>query len=787
MKRLLIVYCLVFPVYIFANSNDANANKEGYASVSGYVKDEKGEELIGANVFITSESMGTTTNVYGFYSLTLPIGKYEISYSFIGYETLNKTVLLDANQSMNIKLNPDTKSIEEVEISAESKDRNVTDVAMSNVKLQTKEIRKIPVIFGEMDVIKTIQLLPGVQTMGEGNSGFYVRGGSVDQNLILLDEATVYNPTHIGGIFSLFNGDALKDVQLIKGGINSNYGGRLASVLDVRMKEGNMSEIHGSGGLGLISGRLTLEGPIVKNKVSFILAGRRTWADLWFPVFNNEGLDNSRMFFYDLNGKVNWVINENNRIFISSYFGRDVYKFDDLFEMKYGNVTVTARWNHVYNNRIFSNVTLLHSNFDYKLGQPSGAFGFVWNANVIDNSIKNEYTYYFNPNNTINFGFQSIYHTIKPGEGRATSESNFNNLPELPYSYGLENAIFIQNEQKLTEKLSVNYGLRYSNLVNVGKSTVYKFVEDEEGKLVVDDSASYPAGKFFNPKNGWEPRFSARYTLNSKSSVKASYDRMYQYIHLATNTTTPTPLDMWFLSNPNINPQYSDQVALGYFRNFKDNSIETSVEVYYKKLHNTIDFVDHAEILLNRYFDGELREGDGKSYGAEFLVRKQQGRFTGWFSYTYSKTLRKIDGINGGKEYNSPYDRPHDIKIVASYDINKKYSISANWVYSSPLPYTVAVSAYRYDSLHLPIYSDRNEVRLKGTAFHRLDLAFTINFRDRGTYKHSMQISIYNVYNRHNLYSIIYEQPVNKGDGVLEMKKLYLYPIIPTLTYNLKF
>ena len=783
-RFVLISFIVIIPFVLTANNNN-DSNKEGYATLSGYVRDDKGEDLIGANVFVKNENLGTVSNVYGFYSLTLPKGNYVIIFSFVGYDPIEQNVSLDDNKTKNINLLSNSKNIDEVSISAVRKDVNVTDVAMSNVKLQTKQIKKIPVLFGETDVIKTVQLLPGVQTYGEGNSGFFVRGGSVDQNLILIDDATVYNPSHIGGIFSVFNGDALKGIELYKGGIPSSYGGRLSSVLDVRMKEGNKSKVSAYGGVGAISSRLTVEGPIIKNKSSFILSGRRTYADLFFPFSKNEGLKNSRLYFYDLNGKINYVVNSNNRIFISAYTGRDKAEFSDLFTMSFGNITLSTRWNHIYSPRIFSNLTLIYSNFDYQLGQPSGAFNFEWNANVIDQSIKNDYTYYINPNNTLRFGFTSIYHTIKPGNGEAGSESNLN-IQNLKNSYAIENGIFLENEQSISEKLTVRYGLRYGFMYNIGKATIYSFVEDSEGESVVDDSTFYNNGEYFNFQEGWEPRISARYIINSKNSVKASYDRTYQYIHLATNTASVTPVDVWFLSNPNYKPQYADQAAVGYFRNFLDNSVETSVELYYKKMYRTIDFVDHAELLLNKYFDGEIRSGSAYSYGAEFFIRKQRGDFTGWISYTYSITKRKIAGINDDEEYFAPYDKPHDLKIVANYDISKRITVAANWVYSSPLAYTVAVDGYQYGNLWAPRYSSRNSVRLKGTDYHRLDLSVTINFLRNPKYENSLQVSIYNAYNRHNIYSILYEQPKD-GSNTPVMKKFYLFGAIPTITYNFKF
>ena len=783
MKYFLLTLIMLIPYLIYAENN-IDSDKEGYATISGYIKDQKGEELIGANVYVKNQNLGTVSNIYGFYSLTLPKGSYIISYSYIGFEQQEYTYNLNENKTIDVKLIPATSSIEEVNITALRKDKNVSDIAMSNVKLQSQEIKKIPLLLGETDVIKTIQLLPGVQTVGEGSSGFYVRGGAVDQNLILLDDATVYNPSHVGGIFSVFNGDAIKSIELYKGGIPSYFGGRLASVLDVRMKEGNTSAIHGNGGIGIISSRLSLEGPVIKEKSSFMVSGRRTYADLFFPFSNNNALNKSRVYFYDLNAKLNYIINNNNRVFISFYGGNDVMKMSDFFKMSYGNATCTVRWNHVYNSRIFSNLTLIYSNFNYELGQ-DGAFNFKWNANVIDQSLKNIYTYFINPTMTMRFGFQSTYHTIKPGNVKTSDNSAFNSF-NLGYTYAIENSVFFENEHEITEKLLLRYGVRATNFNNIGKASVYNFEKDDEGNYIPSDSTEYRNNQLFNTNYGIEPRLSLRYSINNKNSIKASYDRTYQYIHLATNTAATTPIDMWFLTNPNIKPQYADMYAIGFFKNINNNMFETSVELYYKDMYNAIDFKDHAELFLNKYFDGELRRGKAYSYGVEFFIRKQQGKLTGWISYTYAKTRRKIEGVNEGREYNAPYDKPHDLKIVGMYDLTNRWNFGINWVYSSPMPYTVASEWFKYENLWVPVFSDRNSIRIKNTAYHRMDVSATYHFKSQKNYEHSLQVSVYNAYNRHNMYSILYEQPEN-ADVPPTLKKMYLFGVLPTITYNFNF
>ncbi len=782
-------YCLVGMLLSFFSLLATAQEKH---TISGYVKDNNGEELIGATVYVAALSAGTVTNTYGFYSLTLPENVYDVTYSFIGYEATQKKVSLQNDTKIDLMLEPSTEVIEEVEITAERKDANIQRVEMSTTKLPIKTIQRIPVLMGETDVIKTIQLLPGVQVAGEGSSGFYVRGGAVDQNLILLDDATVYNPSHIGGFFSVFNGDAIKNVELYKGGIPSNYGGRLSSVLDVRMNEGGTAKFGATGGIGAISSRLTLNGPMLNQKGSYIVSGRRTYIDAFFPLFNNAELKDVKAYFYDLNAKANYNINENNRIFLSAYTGDDKYEFSSFFGMGYGNRTMTLRWNHVFSNKLFANYNIIYSNFDYNLGVPEGVFGFDWESDIIDKSFKNDYTYYLNPQNTIQFGVQATHHTIKPGRGESVGDGIFT-LTNLPNAYGAEYGVFVQNEQKVTPKLTLQYGLRFSMFQNIGEGTIYNY----DSEYTAIDSSVYKWGNVFNTFNGLEPRFGARYMMNNTSSIKASYNRMFQYMHLATNTASTTPLDVWFMSNPNIKPQYADQVALGYFKNFKDNTYELSVETYYKKMYNAIDFKDHAELFLNEYFDGELRRGSAYSYGMEFYLKKQEGDFTGWISYTLSKTRREIDGINNGEAYPTSYDKPHDLKIVANYDITPRINISANWIYSSAMPLTVVRSWIpledeTYGRYWVPKYSGRNEVRLKGTDYHRLDIAFTYHFRQKKNYSSSITASVYNAYGRKNLYSIVYRENENNPEDEPnkyppEMYKMYLFGVIPTVTYNFKF
>jgi len=777
MKKIIIV-CTV----LFAAISVYGQKKH---TVSGHIYDIKGESLVGANVIIKELSLGTVTNSYGFYSITLPNGKYTLEISYIGYATQTVEVDLSEDQKKVFSLEESTEMIESVVVSAERPDVNIRQVEMSSERLDIKTIEKIPTFMGEADVIKVIQLQPGVSVVGEGTSGFYVRGGAVDQNLILLDEAIVYNPAHFGGFFSVFNPDAVKSVELYKGGIPAKFGGRQASVLDVKMLEGNEQRISGKGGIGTLSSRLTLSAPIAKDKASFLISGRRTYYDiLFFPFSNQPVVRDSKVYFWDGNLKANYKINENNRLFLSLYSGKDVVGFADFFQLTYGNRTGTLRWNHVFNDRLFSNFMLIGSQFDYGLGQPAGTgFGFEWTSNIIDYSFKNDYTYFLNPKNKIDFGVQVIYHKMKPGTFKPLEEGAFVGSA-VPLEYSYESAVYVGNEQQISPLLTLQYGLRFSMFNNAGGSLNTYTDEGEFTSSVQNDQ-----GVISNTFTSFEPRIGARFILNEKSSVKASYNRMTQYLHLATNTQSPTPFDIWFSSNENVNPQLTDQVAVGYFRNFFDNNLEASVEGYYKWLDDAIDFKDHAQLLGNEQLDGEVRQGKGYAYGVEFYVRKKYGKLTGWVSYTWSLTRRKIDDINNGDPYPTTFDRPHDLKIVLSYDITPRLNFNSNWVFYTAMPFTVPTSYSRYQNSYYPNFSDRNSFRYPGTNYHRLDLGLTWNFHKPGDtqrFKSSLTASVYNAYNRHNLYSPISVDDPNSISGITT-NKMYLFKVIPAITYNFVF
>jgi len=780
--NLLIMRNLVLLFSLFLTFSVAYAQKY---TLSGHIRDSKnGEDLIGAGVFIPSLKVGAVANEYGFYSLTLPSGKYTLTVKYVGFQSIDKEIELKSNQVLDFMMESETNTLQEIEVKDQAANKNVQKVDMSVEQLQIKTIKQIPALMGEVDIIKAIQLLPGVKSTGEGSSGFSVRGGGSDQNLILLDEATVFNSSHLFGFFSVFNPDVVKDVKLYKGGIPAEYGGRLSSVLDIRMRDGNNKKFACEAGIGIISSRLLFEGPIVKNKASFVIAARRTYADMFLPIFaKDESAKKTKAYFYDLSAKVNYEFNDKNRIFLSGYFGNDIFKFGSFFNMNYGNKTLTARYNSVINSRIFCNTSLIFSNFNYGLGTPEGSFSFYWKSNIIDYSLKNDWTFFFNPNNTIKYGISATYHKFKPGKLERSENSSFTEF-SLPDSYALEYGAFLSNEQKINDVLSIDYGIRYSMFQNVGKGVVYYYNRENNKEYLPTDSMHYASGRLYKTFSGLEPRLGFRIKLNESTSIKGSYNRTTQYIHLASNTMSPTPLDLWFPSSPNVKPEIADQVALGFFKNLNKNAYETSVEIYYKDMQNVVDFRDHAELLINKHLEGELRIGDGYSYGAEFYIKKQEGAFTGWISYTYSRTMRKIPEINNGKEFPSSFDKPHDIAIVASYQLNKRVNLSANWVYSTGAPRTMPLERFVHKGMVTPIYSERNGYRIPD--YHRLDLSLTLDNKPRKHYTSNWNFSIYNVYNRHNAFAIMFTQDVN-NPNVVKAEKVYLFKIIPSVSYNIKF
>lgn len=783
LNKIIIISLLII---FFNNTIRANNPIEGGEKktiISGSIKDaSNGEQLLGATVLVKELKTGTATNMYGFYSLSLIQGKYTLVFSYIGYQSVEKTIELKSNLTLNVELKSAQNELQGVVITEKRSNENVTKNEMSVVRMDAKTIRQIPAFMGEVDIIKAMQLLPGVQTTSEGASGFSVRGGSPDQNLILLDEATVYNASHLLGFFSVFNNDAIKDVKIYKGDIPMNYGGRLSSVLDVRMNDGNDKHFEGTGGIGNISSRLTLEGPLLKDKTSFILSGRRTYFDLFLPLSSDEKIRDNTLYFYDFNAKIAHTINENNRIYLSGYFGRDVFN-NNFSRLNSGNQTFTLRWNHLFSKKIFSNFMFIYSKYDYYLGTPDGeAYSFDWRSKMRDYGFKSDFTLYANPNNTVKFGVSSIYHIFEPGSAKGTGSQSFFNEFTVPSSYALENGIYIGNDQKVNDKLTLKYGLRVSMFNNVGPATIYNYNNNFEAI----DSTVYKSGDFYKTYAGLEPRFGISYTINDKSSVKASYSRTNQYIQLAQNSTSGTPLDVWFPSSPNVKPQISDQIALGYFRNFLGNYIETSVEVYYKTMQNSIDFKDHAELLLNEKLEGELRYGKSSSKGLEVLVKIPEGRLNGWISYTLSKTDRSFADINNGKTYLAYYDKPHNMSVVLNYEISKRTSLSSTWIYYTGAPVTFPTGRAEIGGKIVPIYSERNAYRMPD--YHRLDLSLTIKGKQKPNKKwsHEWNFTIYNAYGRKNAWTINFVQDKD-NPSVTYAEKTYLFSIIPAVTYNFKF
>ncbi|MFK7757222.1 MAG: TonB-dependent receptor [Flavobacteriales bacterium] len=756
--------------------------QNSYHSISGSIRDaETGEELIGALVRVDSLMISTSTNVYGFYSLQVPEGNHEVKFSFVGYAEASSQMAVTEDHRIDLDLKPKAASLGGVTITGEKADAALDNVQMSVQKMDIQQIKEIPAFMGEVDVIRAVQMLPGVQTMGEGSTGMYVRGGGADENLILLDEAPVYNAAHLLGIFSTFNSDAIKDVQLYKGAIPASYGGRLSSVLDVRMKEGNSKKFSMQGGIGTVSSRLTVEAPLAKDKGSFMIAGRRTYIDAYLLFTNNEDTKDDRAYFYDLNAKANYRLGKNDRVFLSGYFGRDLFgdDSDDGFNLNWGNATGTLRWNHIYGSRLFSNLTVFYSNYDYFLGTESDD-GISWTSSIKNLSGKLDYHFSAGPKSQMKFGLQTIKYTLEPGILKPSGSESFITGLKLEDDLALEHGIYFSHNYKFNDKLSVDYGLRFSAFQNLGPGTVYNYNDDFE----VVDTMMYKKGKVYKEFGGLEPRVGVRYRINDKSSIKAGYNRMYQYIHLASNGSSVTPFDIYFPSGPAVRPRSVDQFSAGYFRNMKDNQYEASVEVYYKDMKNKLDFKDHAQLFLNNQLEGELRFGDGYSMGLELFVRKNEGRFKGFLSYTLSSSLQTINEVNGGREYRAKQDRLHDFALVGSYDLNERWKFGANFILQSGRAITAPSGRFDYGGTIVPVYSDRNAARMP--AYHRFDLSATLQGKKNPNRKWQSEwvFSIYNVYSRKNAFSIAF---VRNDEDKPVARKTYLFPIIPAVTYNFKF
>ncbi|WP_282132373.1 TonB-dependent receptor [Cellulophaga baltica] len=774
-------------------------------SLSGTISELKSNEtLIGVTIAVPQLATGVTTNEYGFYSLSLPEGEYTLEISYLGYKTLSKTISLTQNTKLNLQLEEAAEQLEEIVLVENVEKTDLDTPQMSVNNLAVKTIKKIPVVLGESDVLKAIVLLPGVSNAGEGSSGFNVRGGSADQNLILLDEATIFNSSHLFGFFSVFNPDAIKDIKLFKGGIPSRYGGRVSSVLEIFQKEGNSKEFKANGGIGIVASRLLLEGPIIKDKAAFLIGGRSSYAHLFLPLFD---IDN-KAYFYDLNTKLNFKLNDNNNIFLSGYFGRDVFSINDSFVNTYGNAVGNLRWNHLFSDKLFSNLSLIYS--DYYYGLKLDFVGFEWNSGIQNFNLKYDLKHYLNNNLQINYGLNNNYYQFNPGKIVPSSEDSGIVEEQLIQKYANEFAAYIDVEHEITDQLSVEYGLRVSNFNRLGQDEINIYANDNPLNFNTDlliyekadpiDINTEGKKKSLKTYTNLEPRLSMSYRLDDNNSIKSSYTRLAQYLHLLSNTSSPTPLDVWTPSGSFIKPQLLDQYALGYFRNIKNGDYSLETEVYYKKIQNRIDYIDGANLIANNAIEQVILNGEARAYGLEVLFRKNEGRFQGWLSYTLSKSEQRTPGrtatetngispletgINNGAWYNTPYDKTHDISLFGSYEFNEKWNFNANFVFQTGQPTNYPIGQFEYQGLTVPYYGLRNSERLP--TYNRLDISATLTplkNKDRKI-KGEWVFSIYNAYNRKNAASINFSN--NNETGANEAVRTSIFGIVPAVTYNFKF
>ncbi|WNH07557.1 TonB-dependent receptor [Thalassobellus suaedae] len=771
-------------------------NAQEKYTFSGTILEEKSNEsLIGVNIIFPELSTGTTTNEYGFYSITLPKGNYNIVISYLGYNSITETILLSEDITKNYALSDSAENLEEIIITKNIEKLNIKAPQMSVNKLTSNTIKDIPVVLGESDIIKAITLLPGVTSAGEGASGFNVRGGAVDQNLILLDEAIIYNSSHLFGFFSVFNPDAIKDLKLYKGGIPSRYGGRVSSVLDIYQKEGNSKEFHMNGGIGIVSSRLLAEGPIKKDKGSFLFGGRSSYAHLFLPLFDNDNI----AYFYDLNTKLSYKINNRNNIYLSGYFGRDVFRIQDTFENIYGNSVLNFRWNHLFSDKLFSNLSFIYSDYYYDL--KLNFVEFEWVSGIQNFNLKYDFKHYIADNFKLQYGWNSIYYKFNPGDIKPTVESSGINPFKLTDKYAFENAFYLDAEHKISDKLALSYGLRFSTFHRLGQDEL-NIYENNQAVIFNNDFKIYEKAaptnietykrsdviaKFFNI----EPRASLAFQLNTTSSIKTSYNRMSQYLHLLSNTNSPTPLDVWTPSGKYIKPQLLDQFAIGYFKNFNDNTYSLEVESFFKTIKNRIDYIDGADLVANNAIEQVILNGKARAYGLEFLLRKNEGRFKGWLAYTLSKSEQQTKGrtpnelgINNGNWYKTPYDKMHDISLTGSYELNNKWKFSTNFLFQTGQPATFPNGQYQFNGIIIPNYNNRNSNRLP--AYNRLDISATYTpkpTKNRGWQSYWV-FGIYNAYNRKNASSINFGR--NYDTGVNEATRLSIFGIVPSISYNFK-
>lgn len=791
---------LTISSYIFA--------QESY-TLSGIVKEQSsGETLIGVNVIFNDILRGTTTNEYGFYSITLPKGTYSIEISYLGYETIVKEIILEKNVKENFNLEFTSEQIDEVVVKSNSAFINLKKPEMSVHKVKISTIKEMPVVLGEVDIIKSIQLLPGVTSAGEGASGFNVRGGAEDQNLVLLDEATLYSSSHFFGFFSIFNADAVKDIKLYKGGIPAKYGGRVSSVLDVHQKDGNKKEHHFTGGIGLISSRIMAEGPLKENKSSYLIAGRGSYAHIFLKL--REQTKDNTIYFYDLNTKLNFDIDDNNKLFASGYFGRDAFNIANLFVNSYGNQTFNVRWNHLFSDQLFSNLTLIYSEYQYFLNLDF--VGFDWDSGIQNFHLKYDFKHYISDEFSLSYGLSGIHYHFNPGEITKSKEDSPINDEKLDQKYAIETGAYVEAEHSINDRLAVNYGFRISSFLRMGGQPIYSYENNEpvafneilgiyeEG--IVNDTIYYDRGTVIKPFYGFEPRLSISFKANENNAFKASYNRMFQYIHLISNTVSAAPLDVWAPSGTYIEPQILDQFAIGYFKNLKDGDYSIETEMYYKDVQNRLDYRDGADLIAQNQIETILLSGKSRSYGLELSLKKNTGNFKGWISYTLSNTEQKVEGktpeatgINNGEWYKSPYHKLHDISITTSYLLSEKWKFGANFVYQSGRPVTYPNGQYTTsingdyegtgNTLSVPIFSKRNEFQLP--SYHHLDISATYTPKKNKARKWQGEwvFSIYNLYGRRNAASIDFR--TNEETRQNEAVRTSIFGFTPSFTYNFKF
>jgi hypothetical protein len=766
-------------------------------TVSGTISDSSSNEtLIGVNIYFPELKIGASTNEYGFYSLTLPKGNYTMEISYVGFESVSEKVSLIKNTKKNYLLKESGQMLNEVVISSDKNTANIRKPEMSVNKLSISTIKKMPVVMGEVDVIKSILFLPGVTNAGEGQSGFNVRGGGADQNLILLDEAMIFNSSHVFGFFSVFNPDAIKDLKLYKGGIPAKYGGRASSVLDIYQKDGNSKEFHMNGGVGLITSRILAEGPIVKDKGSFLVGGRASYAHLFLKASGN---DNSA-YFYDLNTKLNYKFDTNNSMYLSGYFGRDVFSLNESFANTYGNATLNLRWNHLFSDKLFSNLSLIYSNYYY--GLTLDFIGFDWDSGIKNYNLKYDFKHYISNTIKLNYGFNSTYYNFNPGTIKPNSETSTINYKQLDKKYAFENGIYLEAEQSLTDKLAINYGVRYSLFNRLGNSTVNLYQNDEavayDSQLKIYEkgkpigTTSYEKNQTIASFDYLEPRLSVAYELNKDQSVKASYNRMVQYLQLISNTSSPTPLDVWTPSDNYIKPQIADQVGIGYFNNFKQDQYTLELETFYKKIKNRMDYIDGANLIANEAIEQVILNGEMRSYGLEVLLRKNTGKFNGWIAYTISKSQQRTPGrtaneigINNGDWYRSSYDKLHNVAVTANYNLSPKWNFGGNFTLQSGQPVNFPNGQYVYQGITVPSYGERNKNSLP--IYNHLDISATYTPKPNKTkgWQGEWVFSIYNVYNRKNAASISFRENADTGNN--EAVRLSIFGAVPSVSYNFKF